>query len=79
MNEFWNSLPPQIRTVINVALGALITWAATDGLAALADVDVAPVLKGLLIGVATAVVRSLNPADSAYGVGSNTPPAEGLD
>jgi hypothetical protein len=42
MTDFWNSLPPQVRTIINVALGALLTWAATDGLNALAAVPPAP-------------------------------------
>jgi hypothetical protein len=73
MTDFWNSLPPQVRTIINVALGALLTWAATDGLTALAAVDVPPLVKALLVGVATAVVRALNPLDTgtpAYGLGA---------
>ena len=71
MSDLWNRIPAQIRTVINVALGALLTWAATDGLDLLGSADLDPVWKGLLVGVATAIVRSLNPADTVYGVGAH--------
>lgn len=70
MTDLWNAIPAPLRTVINVALGALLAWAATDGLNLLGSSDLDPVWKGLLVAVATAVVRSLNPADDAYGLGS---------
>jgi uncharacterized membrane protein (DUF441 family) len=76
MNDLWNNLPPQIRTIINVALGALLAWAATDGLKALAEVDAPPLVLALLVGVATAVVRALNPLDAGtpgYGIGAGNP------
>ena len=76
MQEFWTSIPAPVRTIINVAVAALITWAATDGLNSLASVDLNPVAKGLLLAVATAVVRALNPADSAYGIDAAAPVGE---
>lgn len=66
--SFWDNIPVQVRTVINVALGALLAWAATDGIAALTSWDISPIIKTLLVGVATAVVRSLNPVDTGYGI-----------
>lgn len=68
MTEFWNSIPLPLRTVINVAFAAFLTWAATDGLDQLAAVDLPTWAKGLLLAVVTAVVRALNPADTAYGL-----------
>jgi hypothetical protein len=71
MSDLWNAIPVQLRTIINVAVSALIVWVGTDGLDVLGSADLDPVLKGLLVAVVTAVVRSLNPLDGAYGVGSD--------
>lgn len=66
----WNRIPTPMRTVINVAIGAVIAWALSDGLQLLLALDMPPWLKVLLAGVSTAVVRAMNPADDAYGVGT---------
>ncbi|MGL4257025.1 MAG: hypothetical protein ACRCSL_11880 [Microbacterium sp.] len=71
MSDLWNAIPAQIRTIINVALSALIVWVGTDGLDILGSSDLDPVWKGLLIAVVTAVVRALNPVDGVYGLGSD--------
>ena len=70
MSDLWLKIPAPLRTIVNVALGALLAWAATDGLNLLGSSDLDPVWKGLLVAVATAVVRSLNPADTGYGLGA---------
>lgn len=75
MQAFWDSIPAPIRTIINVAFAALLTWAATDGLDQLAAIDLPTWAKGLLVAVATAVVRALNPLDSGtpgYGIGTSS-------
>lgn len=71
MSDLWNRLPLQVRTIVNVAFAAFLVWAATDGLDLLSSADLAPVWKGLLLAVTTAVIRALNPADDAYGLGSS--------
>lgn len=72
MTDLWNAIPLQIRTILNVAFSALTVWVGTDGLDLLGSADLDPVWKGLLIAVVTAVVRSLNPLDGAYGAGSGS-------
>jgi hypothetical protein len=87
LRNAWNSLPPAMRTIINVALGAAFTaltqYAVT--LAAPGDFDPSTAVNVLWVAVSTAVVRALNPLDTgtpAYGIGggeadSPTPPSDG--
>lgn len=78
LKNAWAAIPRPVRTVVNVAIagavvvvaGAVMTahgvtgvnWS-TTGRAA---------LDALGLGVATAVLRALNPLDDAYGVASAT-------
>ena len=64
---FWIALPAQVRTVINVCVGAAITAGVTLGVQSLTTANIPDWLKVILVGVSTAFVRAMNPADAAYG------------
>lgn len=70
-NNFWNALPPVVRTLVHVALGAALAYGVAQGTAYLAGDTFDPniFVAGLLTAVGTAVVKALNPADPSYGVG----------
>lgn len=78
LRNAWNALPPAVRTVINVALGAAFT-ALTQYLVTLAapgDFDPNTAVSVLWVAVSTAIVRALNPLDvgtPGYGVGAGNP------
>lgn len=79
---FWIALPAQARTVINVCAGAAVAALVTFGVDAVTSLDLPAWLKVLLMAVATAFVRAINPADGAatggYGLtSSSTPPESG--
>lgn len=75
MQQFWDSLPPVVRTIINVAAGAglaaLVTY--LTGVVSGGSFDVNAAVQVVLTAVGTAIVRALNPADAAYGLGSSAP------
>lgn len=69
---FWNGLPPVVRTLVHVAVGAAAAYAAAAlaGFASNGEFDVNAFAVGLLTAIFTAVAKALNPADPAYGIGS---------
>ena len=76
---FWESLPAVVRTVVNVAAGAAVAAAVTYvvSVASGGAFSAPALLTVVLTAVGTAVVRALNPADAAYGVGA-APSTAGL-
>lgn len=67
LRDLWNAIPVPVRTMLNVAVAALLTWFVTDGIAGL---DLSPALLAVLTAVGTALVRALNPVDGVYGIGA---------
>ena len=61
--NFWESIPGPIRSIVNVFVGLLLT-------AAVAYVSTGSFdfRDAILVPFVTAIVRALNPADTAYGV-----------
>ena len=74
--KFWDTLPAPLRTIINVAAGAALAAAVTYlvGVISGGSFDPSVFLTVILTAVGTAVVRSVNPADTSYGVGSTSKP-----
>jgi len=76
MSSFWVSIPAPIRTVINVVAGAAVA----AGVSYIANhitggaIDLTALGQAVLIAASTALVRAINPADTAYGVGSDVTP-----
>ncbi len=72
LRAFWDSLPAPLRSVINVCAGAaLASFVAYLGrIVAGESFDLNAAVQVVLVAVSTALVRALNPLDSAYGVGS---------
>lgn len=72
-NKFWNALPPVVRTIVHVALGAALAYAVAQGAAVLSGDTFDPniFVAGLMTAIGTAVAKFLNPADPAYGVGAS--------
>lgn len=71
LRKLWDSIPGPLRTLINIGLGAALT-AATQYLFTLArpgDFNLNTAVDVVWLAVSTAIVRALNPADTAYGVG----------
>jgi len=73
MIQIWESIPPAIRTIINVVVGAAFAAAVSYLLGNLSggSIDLNALGQAVLIAAGTALVRAINPADTAYGVGSN--------
>ena len=72
---YWASIPAPVRTMLNVVLGA----AAAAGVSYLAanighPVDLTIAGQTVFVAIATALVRTLNPADASFGVGSSSAP-----
>jgi len=74
MTELWESIPPAIRTIINVVVGAAFAAAVSYLLGNLSggSIDLNALGQAILIAAGTALVRAINPADTAYGVGSTS-------
>ena len=68
----WANVPGPIRTIINVALGAALAAGVTYlvSVASGGTFDANALLMVILTAAGTAAVRAINPADTAYGVGS---------
>ena len=68
----WDNVPGPIRTIINVALGAALAAAVSYllGIASGGTFDANALIMVILTAAGTAAVRAINPADTAYGVGS---------
>jgi len=77
--KFWDALPAQVRSVVNVLAGAAVTAlvgyvAANYGHLNLNEAWQV-VLAALGTAASTVLVRTVNPADTTYGAGA--PPAAG--
>ena len=74
MTQVWESIPPAIRTIINVVVGAAFAAAVTYVVGNISggSIDLNALGQAVLIAAGTALVRAINPADTAYGFGSNT-------
>jgi len=74
LRQVWDSIPVYVRTLINVALGAALAAAVTylTGVVAGEQFDLNVAVQVVLTAVGTAVVRALNPVDTAYGAGSES-------
>jgi len=71
VKSFWESLPAPVRTVLNVVAGAAVAAGVQFVAASLGhSLDVNGLWQAIAIAAATAFVRAINPADSAYGFGS---------
>lgn len=62
---FWESIPAPIRSIVNVFVGLLLTAAVSYLTTGTFDFRTA-----ILVPFVTAIVRALNPADTAYGINS---------
>lgn len=60
----WDRIPKSWRTIINVAVGAVFAYLVSYAAAHVADWNLPPEAKVLLIGIFTAIFRALNPGDS---------------
>jgi hypothetical protein len=71
MSQLWESIPAPIRTIINVVMGAAFAAAVTYVLGNISGGSIDPNALGkvVLVAAGTALVRALNPADTAYGIG----------
>ena len=78
LQAIWDAIPAQIRTVINVGVtGAIVVVIGAitlkQGVTGVNWSDTGrSALDAAGLGVATAIFRSLNPLDSAYGTGSSS-------
>ena len=72
MTSFWLSIPAPIRTVINVVLGSAVAAAVSYVANNLTGgaIDLGALGQAVLVAAMTALVRAINPADPAYGIGS---------
>lgn len=76
LTRAWNAIPAPIRTVINVALAAALLVVVGDVVDAQGVTAVdwsqsgTDALNALGLGVATAILRALNPLDHGYGTRS---------
>lgn len=74
LRNAWDSIPLPLRSILNVCLGAAL--AATVGyltrVVAGDSFDPSLLLSVVATAVGTALVRALNPLDTAYGAGSDT-------
>ena len=72
MSQFWESIPPAVRTILNVVVGAAVAAAVTYVVGNISGgtIDLNALGQAVLIAAGTALVRAINPADTAYGVGS---------
>jgi predicted phage tail protein len=71
VKNFWEQIPPAVRTVLNVVAGAAVAAGVQFVAASLGhSLDVNGLWQAIAVAAATAFVRAINPADSAYGVGS---------
>jgi hypothetical protein len=79
LRTLWAAIPAPIRTVINVAVAAavLVVVSAVIKAQGLTGVDWSATgisaVDALGLGLATAVLRWINPLDDAYGPGSGEP------
>jgi hypothetical protein len=73
MTQVWESIPPAIRTIINVVVGAAFAAAVTYVVGNLSggNIDLNALGKVVVVAASTALVRAINPTDTAYGVGSS--------
>ena len=73
MSAIWDAIPGPIKTIINVALGAAVAAAVSYlvGIASGGTFDANALIMVILTATGTAAVRAINPADTAYGVGSS--------
>ncbi len=73
--SFWAGLPAPVRTIINVAAGAALATVVTYlvSIASGGKFDAGILATLVMTAVGTAVVKSINPADPAYGIGSPPP------
>lgn len=75
LGYLWDSIPTPIRTVLNVAIaaGVLVVVSAVIDAQGVTGVDWSgtgvAALNAVGLGIATAVLRALNPLDDAYGLG----------
>jgi len=74
MTQIWESIPPAIRTIINVVVGAAFAAAVSYLIGNLSggSIDLNALGQAVLIAAGTALVRAINPADTAYGLGSTS-------
>ena len=74
MTQIWESIPPAIRTIINVVVGAAFAASVSYLVGNLSggSIDLNALGQAVLIAAGTALVRAINPADTAYGVGSTS-------
>jgi len=71
MMNFWEQIPAPVRTVLNVVMGAAVAAGVQFVAASLGhSLDVNGLFQVIAVAAATALVRALNPADTAYGVNS---------
>lgn len=75
----WEKIPAPVRTIINVAIGAALAALVTylTSVVSGGSFDPGVLLSLVLTAIGTAVVRAVNPADTAYGVGAG-PDTTGL-
>lgn len=73
LRALWDGIPVYVRTLINVALGAAFAAGVTYLMSVVngSAFDLNLFVSAVLTAVGTAVVRALNPADTAYGVGAD--------
>lgn len=79
MTNFWESIPPAIRTIINVVVGAAFAAAVSYVIGHLSggSLDLNALGQAVLVAAGTALVRAINPADTQYGIGSNSGVSDG--
>lgn len=77
LQTWWDKLPIQVRTVINIALGAAVTAVISYGTNVLSggQFQLNELVQLVLTAVATAVVRQVNPLDSYPGTPAPAPVA----
>lgn len=74
MSQVWESIPAPVRTILNVVVGAAFAAAVSYVIGHLSggSLDLNALGQAVLIAAGTALVRAINPADTVYGVGSNS-------
>lgn len=69
IQDLWDALPIQVRTIVNIALGAAVTALVNYGVSILSggQFQFNELVNVVLVGVSTAVVRQFNPLDTYPG------------
>ena len=74
LQSLWEQIPLPVRSIINVCMGAALA-AAVGCLTRVVSgdsFDPSLLLSAVATAIGTALVRALNPLDSAYGAGSDS-------